>query len=339
MSSRAFRLWSVLPVLGALVGVSACAGEDGASNAEAPAETAQELSAERDHAKPGAERGHRGHHGGPEMLLRVALHELDLSDAQEATIRGALEQLAAAKGDKGAGHDAVFAELARGVRAGKVDEAAVLAKAGGTEPGADAHEAAAASALQTLHATLTKEQRRALVTEIASHPGKGGRPHGRDHGPGAPGSPEGKDGERRGRGPRGDKGGPGFGGHGPLGFMLRDVDLTDAQREAIGRALEAQKPTAADHQSKEKQFEAARAEMQAKLETFAADGFDAKAFVARPAMPEGFGPKEHLQRLTRTVASIVPILEPAQREQLAVNLEKGPAMGPKGGKGRRAPVQ
>jgi len=67
--------------------------------------------------------------------------------------------------------------------------------------------------------------------------------------------------------------------------------------------------------------------MNARLESFASDSFDAKAFVAPPAgAPQG-GAMHPLARMVNELAVVVPLLDPAQREALAAQLEKGPPMG------------
>ena len=71
-------------------------------------------------------------------------------------------------------------------------------------------------------------------------------------------------------------------------------------------------------------------EMRARLETFAADAFDAEAFVAAPVNAPQGGPMHPMARMVSDLAVIVPILEPAQRETLAGLLEKGPPMGAPG---------
>lgn len=124
-------------------------------------------------------------------------------------------------------------------------------------------------------------------------------------------------------------------GPGPLGFLLHGVDLTDAQRESIRKAMEANKPTEAEREAMKQRFEAFHATLQKRLAAFAEDSFDAKAFVTPPegAMP---GPREHFQHVVKDMQVVVPILEPAQRETLATLLEKGPPMGPPPG-GHRGP--
>jgi len=321
MSSRGLKVWSVLSLVGALVGVVGCADVDSALDALEPAEgTAQAPLSEKGAVANDDRRPPPGPHG-PAFLLMAALHELDLSDAQETTIKGALDKIR--PGEPGPRERAPFAglaTLAEGVRAGKIDEAAVLAKASGEGRAAEERGAAmvgaVASALDTLHTTLTKEQRRALVDAVTKRM--------EEHGP---------MGMKGNCGPGGERAGHG----GPLGPLLSGLDLTDAQREAIDQALAAQRPAAGamkgDVEAMKKRFEAGRAEMRARLEGFAADAFDAKAFVAPPEGAEARGPMPPLEGMVKAVSVVVPILEPAQRETLAARLEKGPPapMAPHGG--------
>ena len=213
-----------------------------------------------------------------------------------------------------------MAALVRGVRAGKVDAAAVMAEVETSGPSAE-QRATVEEALRTLHATLTQEQRRELVDAIAKHgPDKrGGPPGGDDHGP-------------RGRGPHDGAHGPGGRG-GPLGHLLEGIELTDAQRASIDQALAADQGERPDREAMKQHHEAFHAQMKARLEAFASEAFDAKAF-ATPL--EGAGPpREHVARMVDDMSRVVPILDAAQRETLASRLEKGPPGKGRDGKQRR----
>ena len=187
------------------------------------------------------------------------------------------------------------------------------------------------SALQTLHTTLTKEQRRMLVDSMTARMAEHGPPPGASRPGKGERGPEGARGPGRDHGPGGERSGKG----GPLGHMLDGLALTDTQRTSIDTALAAQRPAAIDHEAMKKGFEAMRTEMRARLESFAADSFDAQAFVAPPAgAPQG-GPMQPLARMVNELAVVVPLLEPAQRETLAALLEKGPPGGREHGPGAR----
>ncbi|WP_438040724.1 Spy/CpxP family protein refolding chaperone [Sorangium sp. So ce128] len=319
--SRWWRLGGILPLVGALVGAAGCTAETGQGDTSPSDEAAEAALAKGPPGAGGPREGfgsHRGGPRGPEHLLRAALHELDLSDAQEATIEGALEGLR--DGAKERPKDgAVFAALAEGVRAGKVDRAAIEAKLPDAGRAAEERRARVAGALSTLHATLTKEQRRQLVDVIAAKMDERG-----ERGPRG-----GEQGGERHRGPRGDRGGmggPGMRG-GPPGHLLAGLDLRDEQRAQIDKALEAARPGDADRVGRKEDHAARRAEMRARLETFAADRFDANAFLPRPPAGEKMGPRAHLDRMVGALAAIVPILDEAQRNALAERIEKGPAAG------------
>lgn len=318
MSFRRFSVWTAIPLVGALIGVTGCGGETGSTKPTDPTEeaaqavTADKAAAADTHAdRPDGPRGHGGP-GGPEHLLMAALHDLDLTAAQKTTIQAAMDKLTpperGERGDRGLRDGAAFTALSAGVRAGKIDTAAVLASVGAPDHGPGARGAEIATALQTLHDTLTKEQRRALVDGMAKRmaehgppPDMGDRDRDHDHD----------------RGPEG----------GPLGHMLSGLSLTDAQRTSIDSALAAQRPAAGDRDAMKKQFEARGTAMKAKMETFATDSFDAKAFVAPPAdAPQG-AMMHPIARMVNELAVVVPLLTPAQRETLAAQLEKGPPMG------------
>jgi Spy/CpxP family protein refolding chaperone len=319
ISLRHFRLRTAPPLASALAlmlaGASGCLdASESARGQDGVEEGAQALAEEG--AAPGGRKmeGPRGPHArrpgppGPEVLLFAALHELELTDAQRGAIKGAIDKIARGPKEQGRVDRPEIAALAAGVRAGKVDTAAVLAKVGGENSAFEEPKASLAGALATLHATLTKEQRSALVSAVSARM--------EEHGP--PGREA-----SRGEGPPG---------RGPLGFLLHGIELTDAQGEAIQRALEAQR-TAAESDMK-KRFEAKHAVMSARLQTFAADAFDAKAFVEPPQGARAGGPKGHIEQITKDLAVVAPLLEPAQREALAARLEQGPPapppMGPPG---------
>jgi Spy/CpxP family protein refolding chaperone len=338
MKSRWSKLSGVLVLVGALA--TACSSGENASPApssedvgKAPLAEGASKAAAGDKAGDGRREGARGKRGGKhgfghDNLLRTALHELELSDAQETAIKGALEKLREDAGEHP--RDAAWhAALAEGVRAGSIDKAAVEAKLAKMEGGFEEHRARMAEALTTLHATLTKEQRRALVDAVAAKmEEKGARgPKGDMDGEGRRGKGEKGDGERdgrRGKGEKGERGG--WGDHGmkggPLGHMLRDLNLTEEQRSKIDKALEASRPSEGDMEEKKEAFEARRAEMKAKIEGFAADSFDAKAFLAGD-VKKGKNPKAHLDRMVTSLSAILPILTPEQRTSLADKLEKG----------------
>lgn len=323
VSSRRSRMWGALALVGALALGVGCVAETGSApeptegSSQALAQGSQGADGKEGPAGPHAGRRHPGP-GGPEVLLFAALHELDLTDAQEAAIQGALDKAAPGPRERGPREGAPLGALAAGVRAGKIDAPAVLAKVGSPNKGAEERMAAVAGAIQTLHATLTEEQRRELVDVLEERAAEHG-PAGRRDDRRPAGPPPGEEGEA---GPEAAR---------PLAHLLRGLELTDAQREEVGRALEAQRPTTAQREAMRERMEAVHEEMRARLEAFAGASFDAKAFLAPPAGADARGPAgmaHPLERLVKDLAVVVPILEPAQREALAALLEKAPPMGP-----------
>ncbi|WP_437655896.1 Spy/CpxP family protein refolding chaperone [Sorangium sp. So ce1182] len=361
MQSRWWRLGGILPLVGALVGAAGCTAETGQSDTSPSDEAAEAAALAQGPSKggragePGGHRngfGPRGGAHGPEHLLRAALHELDLSDAQKATIQDAFEGLHDGAKERPQDGGAAFAALAAGVRAGKIDRAAIDAKLPDAGREAEERRARVAGALSKLHATLTKEQRRELVDAVAAKMDERGEkgdrgPRGGERGRGA----EGDRGEHAGMHGPGMKGGPGMHGPGmhgpgmhgpgmkggPLGHLLRGLDLRDEQRAQIDKALEGMRPSDAEREAWKADHAAKRAEMRARLETFAGDQFDASAFL--PAADAKKGPRAHLDRMVDALGAIVPVLDDAQRQALADRLEKGPAGGKlgRGERGERGP--
>jgi len=296
MLTRTIKLFA--PVLfAASLAIGGCAStsssidadENIAANSEAATATAD---------APHGPRGERGH-----PLLAAALHELDLSAEQRKTIESAIDDLHTRQNDpKKAFHKA----LADDVRAGKVDEAALQAQAGDMDKAAAEHRAAVVKAVATLHATLTPAQRTQLVTFVKE------RMHEHSRHEGKPDLDE-KNGEHHAR-------------HGgPIMFMLHGIDLRDDQKKAIEAAMPA-KPDV-DQDDKAEKFEQHRARMDAALEAFKGDKFDAAS-----VLPEHDGKSPRADRFVKMLQVVVPILDTEQRAQLAKRIEEGPRMGHHRGK-------
>ena len=302
---KSFRASMMIPLFGLLASVAACSGQapaDGTSSTD----NAVTVSAQSDQAGP--EHGRRMGHG-PASLLFAALHEkIDLTDAQRSTIKTALEGLKPAGAPPVERHG--NAALAAAVRAGKIDVVA-LTPAKVEQVDHAGRKEALAKALTTLHATLNPEQRVALVAAMQKH---GGKPQGEAK------TFEGDEGGKVHEGMKGHEGN-----FGPM-RMFADLDLTPEQQTAIKAQLDANKPappTAAEREAMKAKHEAMRKSMDARLQTFATDTFDATAFLAAP---EG-GPSKMFagkDRMLNDLAAVVPLLTPAQREKLAAKIEKGP---------------
>jgi len=283
------RGWSLVAPLALVVGIAGCSGGTTVGD-ESPSE-ATNVDSNAEVADSNAEHG--GRHG-PERMVRQAISELGLSAAQKTAVDQALDGAFSGKESHEAVAKPFFGLLAKQVRAGAIDETALRATLEGAGADREEHRAKVVAAFQKIHDTLTSEQRAALVTKLeqtfAQHGGRERGEHKGKHG----------------------------GMHGPLGFMLRDLDLDDAQREKIKSALD---DAGLSRHGDESSTEHAdmQAKMQAALEAFKLDRFDASTIV--PDRPDG--PK-HLEKLTKAMSVVVPLLNASQREALATKIEEGP---------------
>lgn len=313
---------TLFPVLGVVVALAGCSAENSANNGVDSANAAQQkstLSTERagDAHRPGGPAFAGRPHGGPDFLVFAALHEnLNLSTEQRSTIEGLV-----AKGHPAppAPDKARAAALASAIRANKIDATTFQAPAVDREAMMKEHLAKSANSLATLHKTLTKEQRAALVDAIVAKQAQHAQ-HAKD------GKDPGPDGHR---GPPPGAHGPE---HSPMGFMLRGIDLTPEQQAEIKSKLDAQRPAPppeAERAAMKTKHEAMKKDMDARLQTFKADAFDANAFVAPPAdAPKGPPPGMGPESMAKELSVVVSVLTPAQREELAKRIEQGPPAHP-----------
>ncbi|AKT42863.1 Spy/CpxP family protein refolding chaperone [Chondromyces crocatus] len=327
MNARGFRSLASVAVLSLASFVAACGSEPNAELENTQAEE-QDLGVDEQAAKGSEEtakgpgrgegRGPKGHFGkgGPGAMFGEVLRELELSDAQREAVKEVMGELRG--GAEGKQPRALFAKLAAGVRAGSIDEAALQAELKGSE--GEGRREAFVAAVQKLHQTLTPEQRKQLVAKISERAGKHeGRFEGKFDGKrGAM-----KGGKGRAHAMHGEKGG--------VERLLHGVTLREGQREQIETALASAGLDAAKFWGEKPDFEAMITARKALLDSFASDGFDAKA--ALPALGEGKGgPGAHLERMVASLKVVTPLLDDAQRAALADRLERGP-MGMKGKRG------
>lgn len=309
--SRLSRVLGVLPLLGAMAFATGCnKGTTVEESDNGVAEAKQEQVAEpaaKDTAAKDTDRGdrhHRKHGRGPDHLLFAALHELDLSEAQRTTIKGEIDALREARGEMKdrAGFEAHRTAMAKAIRSGKIDEAALAMPAMNTKTPPDG--ARFAKAIQTLHDTLTADQRKQLVDAMSAkmekHEGRMGPPGDMDK--------------------RFEKGGP-------LGHMMRDIEMTDAQREQINTALAKLAPPEVDREAMKARHEAFKQGMRERMAAFASDKFDAAAFTAPPKDAPMGGPEAGHGMMVKALATVVPLLTEAQRAELAARFEQGPPGG------------
>ena len=314
IQSRWSKVLGCLPLVGALAVFSGCQNQGTGTQAvesESDNDTAvatsklEEAQAPaKDLTKAGARHGKHG--GGPERLLYAAMHTLDLSDAQKQTIQAQIDALHAAKaadGDK-ADFAAHRTAIAAQIRSGKIDQAALQLPAG--MKGMHDHTGVA-KALQTLHDTLTAPQRQQLVDSINAR-AEEREEHFAEKGDHQAG--------------------------GPVAHMLKDMNLSDAQRAKVDAALASLAPAEADREAMKTRHEAMKKEMTARLATFSSESFDAAAMVAlpkdAPAPDHAMGPA----MMGKALAAVLPILDATQREDLAKRFEAGPKALSAGGEGK-----
>lgn len=302
-SVAGWRKWRALPLAAGLVSAAGCAQDDLTADEglDPSAETVQSAMTNEGDVSPRGPGSFRPPPpGGPEVLLFTALRELDLTETQQASIESTLGRIRPGPPGPAPRDRAAFAALAEGVRAGSIDAEAVLAKVDRAPADYDRHRAALASALQTLHGTLSASQRRALVDALVRR---------FEEGP-----PSGA-----------ARSGPRPGEMGPLRpLLLASLALTDDQCDTIQKALWENRPPPPDRDATTRGAATRREEMRTRLESFAQESFDATLLTAPPDGPAGRGPRHPLEAMIDDLQIVVPILEPDQRETLASILEKGP---------------
>lgn len=325
-SLRSMLSVSVLSVVTVLAGCAADTTSDESAGNEPSALTAETSEGNVASADANeAQRPGRGPHGpgrrggGPDRLLRAALHaDLGLSAEQKSTLEALMVRPAKPADGKDLVQRPRFDEshattLAAAIRSGNVDT--LTPPAPSAEQKAEhqarreAHRAEAAKKLATLHATLTPAQRSALVAAVEERAGthaKGENAKGehgkREHG--------------KGFGPGRHHGAP------PFMAMLKDLELTEAQKTALHTAMQANRPAKVSKEERAQKHEAMRAERKQKLASFAREDFDATSFLARAEKP-------HHDKLGKAnpLAALVKVLDAKQRETLAARIEQGPPAG------------
>ena len=304
MITKSFQFFAPV-LLAASLAIGGCASANSGIEADENVAANSEAAAAAD-----APDGPRGMHGHP--LLAAALKEIDLSAEQRKTIESAIDNLHTGKGEP---MKAFHKALAADIRAGKIDEATLKANEGEMDKAKSEHRAAVVKAVETLHATLTPAQRTELVTAVKERMQK----HMEHNGKRGHGAKDGKEGH-------GKKHGEHHAGRGgPMMFMLHGIELRDDQKKAIEAAMPP-KPEK-DENDKSAKFEEHRARMDAALEAFKGDKFDAAT-----VLPEHDGKHPMAGHFVKMLQVVVPILDAEQRAELAKRIEEGPRMGRHGGK-------
>ena len=245
-----------------------------------------------ENAAAAAEAAAKLHAGkGPMVAFHVALKELDLSAAQRATVQGVIDGLHSAQREQ-SGRPAVLTDLAAAVRAGTIDEAALQPKLDALATERANRPAKMAAAFQTLHDTLTADQRTKLVATLRA------RMAAYDQKRQERAEARGADTAR------------------PFLPFMHGIDLTADQQARVEQALA---DAGLDKGGGKARFEQRHTRMRLALDAFAAAEFDATTFIP----PTATGRGDHLEHMVKVLAVVTPLLDQAQRATLADNLEKG----------------
>lgn len=283
---------SIALVLGAALGTVGCGTAVG--EPEEPAAAEQAVAQEQVADQGQALKGPLGH-------LERVLSELELRADQKKTVDGILAELsqksepirqARAEGAK---------ELAKQVRAGQVDRAALEARRDAMAKAGEAMVPAFQDAANKLHAALDANQRAELVEKLREHRGRGHHAEGNHHGPGGQ-----------------------MGMMGPMGQMKEMAERIGITEEQRGQIREAMKASWEKHREQKEdmraKFEEGREKMRAFADAFVSDSFDAKKFEF-PGPPGGMM-RHGGDRMVKFVETAMPILTPEQRAKLADEIEK-----------------
>ncbi len=279
---------------------------------------------ESDRQRDGKRARHDGHHrrdhrrhGSEGFFLGTALAKLDLTDEQRATLedlkgegsrhhkdgkhaRGKGQH----KGDRGDFHKAIITAL----ETGTVDRAAME-----KEPARDGDRFAEfkekrAARLNTLHATLTPEQRTQLAQLVRAQMEK-----------------KGESGKYRGKHRKG--------GHPMFAGMLSDLDLSEEQQtklEALKESIGENRPSDEDRSARHEKM---RAHLTEVLDAFTKTDFDAATLQPVAPTKERFGKRSEVK--AEMLEGIIEILTEEQRLELAETLkDRGPGHDGRRGRGK-----
>lgn len=299
-----------------VLGLIACDKDKPADSASpAPSTTATATasvvaSASADGKKP-LRKGGRG--GLASMMLRAAEDKVPEAKATVDDLQKKLKDGDTPRDEMKALHEGVIA----GIKAGKIDVAKHDADLAAVEKAMKAQREKEAETLNSLHAALKPEQRKAVVTEVRDRMAKRAAKW------------KGKDKDGDGKPDMKMKGGPG----GHHAFMTKDLELDEAQQKKADAIFAKKDPKGPPD------MEAMKKKMDAFLDAFEKDGFDAKKLdPAEDQMPFMRGPHD-----PKAMNEFLAILKPEQREKLAAKMEKkgghkgGPKMGGPGGPGGPPP--
>ena len=276
-------------------GVEAAAPAPLASASASASATATRLAPDAAAAMPIPERRHVGLAG---ILLKSA-YDLTLTDAQRAALDKADGQLYPDTAPTPWMAVKTFqSDLVAGIRAGKIDPAAVKADEVAFDKAVAAGQAAEADALNTLHGALDAPTRQSLADRIKAKRAA----HDHEPLPGA-GAVDGgaADWVRR-----------------RLERMTRQLALDDAQQKQVAALLA--KDTAMMPAATQARRDATQKRVDTLLADFPKDTFDAKK--AELTAPPGKTPHDRLDQAATFAMGLLPILKPDQVTKFADQTER-----------------
>jgi len=224
-----------------------------------------------------------GHGAGPMKKLLRVMKKLDLRPDQRAAVESLAKDMKAKAAPIRKLRTEAMQELARGVRAGKIDKARANRLIARATTQAKALKPEFITSLNKLHSILDTEQRAELVDMIK---------------------------ERKKRHFRGKH-------KGKMKRMAKKLNLTDAQKDRIQDAMYAQfKKNRGEMRGKWRQK---RAELKAAADAFRSDSFDARTLALFQRDPGKLKAKG--RKMMALSEAVLPVLTETQREQLATMIE------------------
>jgi Spy/CpxP family protein refolding chaperone len=280
--------------LGPAVTVASLAACGGSASATGQARAPVSTQADEQAASDVSEHHRHHHHGGVAMFIAMSLDTLGVTPEQRTAVDKIEADLFARMEPARAAEQAVLETLADGIAAGAIDSAKVNAALAQLASASAGIHDASTDALNQLHATLTPEQRGALVDKVEAHWALWQQANADevDVTPSAP-----------------------TGGH--LRALTADLALTPDQVAKIKANLTAaakDSPVKPDPQKVE-------AHLQAFGAAFRSDSFDAKS------LSTGGAANAHLAswgatRVALMFESVTPVLTPDQRAKLAAQVRE-----------------
>jgi Spy/CpxP family protein refolding chaperone len=308
-------LWLVLPIASIVAWGCDKSSSDNPStvasgSASAVASTAAAVSAAPSASAHGP-RGMFGRHGGIAAGLFRAAHDLDLPDAQKASLNGIETSLKADDEEVRTAMKLFREDLLAGVKAGKLDTVKLTADNGLVDKAIADHKTKEAEALDALHALLDEAQRTSLALSARTRQGeRETRMTGMLTSEGEGGAPDWT--KKR------------------VDSLTADLGLDADQQKQIVAILTkgSDPPNAAGMKSR---WDDVKKRTDALLTAFAGEAFNAKT-TDLTILP-GKTPHEPMDHMVAFFSKLLPILRPDQRDKLATDLDKPFGLG--GGPGMR----